>query len=266
MSIVFLTIQGESKQDFATKLNEVTGGAVDCVIVQKPKKVSFLKTLLSLRKTVGVKEIPRELWYGLLLRLDKELLSYLDFFRARTKTKRRTALKPPKVIEVHSINSARVEKIMKAYKPKVLVVWGTGIVEPFIFKEAKHAINLHMGFCPYYRGAPANQFAVLSQDFEKIGATIHYLHEKVDAGEIIQRIALQKGLPPSKLFRQLNDDAEQKLITTVQGLLRDEKPATIPQNNIRGRNVLLREWVPSRRYEVAKILQSWERSARSSEN
>src|SRR3989344_3420707 len=99
-----------------------------------------------------------------------------------------------------------------------MVVWGSTIIKPDIIKTAKKAINLHMGLCPYFRGAIANQSAVMHGSLSYIGATIHYVEEKVDAGDILATITVDTNKRPRELFRQLNDRAQEHYLEIAQKL------------------------------------------------
>lgn len=257
MSIVFITIPGKQKREFANLLHKKTGNGISYVIIQKPKKVTIFVTLKNLIKTVGLLNLPKELWYALLLRLSKDKQNLLLYFLGRTE-KESSNQYIPKVIEVDSINGDEVYRLMKDIRPNLLVVWGTQVLRPHIFTLAKHAINLHMGIGEYYRGAVANHFAVLNNEKWKIGATIHYLQEKVDTGDALSILLANTTLPPKELFKDLHDKAEQSLLDISYRLWKGEKVEAFPQKIQYSRNILLREWIPSRRYAVAERLEEWE--------
>lgn len=257
MSIVFITIPGEQKREFAHLLHTKTGNGVDYVIVQKKRDVSLQETISKILQTVGWRGLLKELYYAVLLRINKKAREYLLYFRART-PKNISSLYLPKIVEVDSVNSDEVYELLQKVKPELLVVWGTAVLAPRIFSSAKHAINLHMGLGEYYRGATANQFAVLNDDRDKIGATVHYVYEKVDTGDVLAKITVDENLPPKELFTRLNDEAEEKFLEIAMLLWKNKKLDATSQNTSSSRNILLREWTPSRRYEVAKKLKEWE--------
>lgn len=258
MSIVFITIPGSQKIEFGNLLHKQTQNGVSYVIIQKPKQVPLTKTLSNIAKTVGWKCVPRELLYALLLRLSKKAKHYLQYFRIRDK-KERGLQYIPKVLEVDSVNSEEVYELLKKLKPRLLVIWGTAVIEPRIFRLARHAINLHMGLGEHYRGAVANHFAVLHDERENIGATIHYLHEKVDTGDMLATLHADITIPPKECFQDLNNRAEVELLRIALELWKGKDLEATPQHTKGSRNVLLREWIPSRRYAVAKKLEQWEK-------
>ncbi len=257
MGIVFITIPGEAKRAFANSLHEKTGGAVDLIIVQKPKRVNVIESVLRLAKTVGWLNLPRELWHGLLLRLDgtKEALEY---FRAHTPLAGGEYVPP--FIEVDSINSDKVHELLKRISPDLLVIWGTTVLEDRVVKTAKKAINLHLGYCPHYRGALANQHAVSRGDMSRIGATIHYVERKVDAGEILAVVAADHLKSPKDLFRDLNDRVMALYLDIATRLHHGEHIAGIPQDTSRAENFLLKHWTPTKRHLVGQKILAWERA------
>lgn len=256
MSIVVLTIPGDAKRDFVNALHEKTHNAVKLVVMQKPKRVSLLKTMRKLYTSVGLYGLFVELWYAFLLRVQGDLRKALTLFRERTKAKE-TSVFIPEVIWVDDLNGEEVYKILKEIAPNLLVIWGTGIIRPHIIKTAHKAVNLHMGKCPEYRGAIANQYAFLHNDFANIGATIHYVEEKVDAGEILAQRVLDTTVPLQVGLRKLNDEAEQIYLELATRLYNGGAVPSYPQDISKGKNILLKEWIPSMRYKVAKkIIQT----------
>lgn len=253
MSIVFITVPGDEKRMFANALHKKTGGNVKLVIIQKPKRLSLPKRIKRLYDRTGWLNLPREFWYALLLRLDgaKRVLEYFRKYTISGPTKY-----VPKYIEVDSVNSDEVYKIIQEISPKLLVIWGNTILDSRILKTANSSINLHMGYCPIYRGALANQNAVLQDDFEHIGATIHYAKEKVDSGDILAILSADLSKPPKEMFRDLNDKVVSLYIEVAKKIYAGEKMPAKSQDISGSKNLFLKHWVPSVRYAVgSKILR-----------
>lgn len=249
MGIILITVKGDSKRVFANALHEKTGGAVDFVIMQKPEQLSLFKRVLRLYKRVGLLNFPRELWYGLLLRINGAK-SALEYFREYTKSD--FAEFVPKVMEVDSINSDEVFDLFKKTAPDLIVIWGGTILKPRILGTAPKAINLHMGYCPHYSGALANQCAMLEGDLDRIGATIHYAENKADSGDILALVTADMKKPPREMFRDLNDRALVLYVDIASRIFRGEEIEAKPQDISQTKNLLLRQWVPSTRYKVGK--------------
>lgn len=258
MGIVILTIPGEAKREFANSLYTTTGGKVDLVIIQKPKSYSLFKSLRKLYNRFPLKIFFKEIWYSLLLRLNKDKERKLSYFRERTGLGQNESSYLPKTLFVDSINSLEVIEALREAKPNLLVIWGTGIIKPSIISSAPKVINLHMGFCPHYRGALANQNAVLHKNIKRIGATIHFVEEKVDEGDILTTIAGDHSKPPRELFLDLNDQAERAFVEVAHQLFQGVDLPRTKQNKSRSKNLFLKDWLPSKRYELARYMKQWE--------
>ena len=115
-----------------------------------------------------------------------------------------------------------------------------------------------MGLCPYYRGAIANQYAVIERHPAHIGATIHYAVEKVDAGNILTTITVDTSKPPQTLFRELNDRAEKGYLDIASRLYAGENLPHKAQDTSEGKNFRLKDWTPKTRYNLAKQIRKWE--------
>lgn len=261
MSIVVITIPGEAKRVFVNSLHKLTGEKVSLVVIQKrkPNRNSIINRLVRLYRTVGLRALPREIWYAILLRLNGER-RVLEYFRARSEFKSTEVGYLPKTIETLSVNSDEVFEILRKLSPDLMVIWGSTIIKPHIVKTAKRAINLHMGLCPYYRGAIANQHAVMRRHPTRIGATIHYAEEKVDAGNILETINVDILKSPRELFRELNNKAEERYLDIAHRLFRNETISSRPQDITGSENFLLKNWIPSVRYNLAKQIMKWEKT------
>lgn len=257
MGIVFITIPGEAKRAFANALHEKTDGNVDLIIVQKPRRTHIVASFLRLAKNVGWLNLPRELWHGLLLRFDGTREA-LEYFRAHTPPAPGEYIPP--FIEVDSVNSDKVYELLKRLSPDLLVIWGSTVLEDRILKTAKKAINLHLGYCPHYRGALANQHAVSRGDFSRIGATIHYVERKVDAGEILAVVPADHQKAPREVFRDLNDRVAALYLDIATRLHRGEHIPGVPQDISLAENFLLKHWTPTMRHRVGQRILAWERA------
>lgn len=257
MSIVIITTKEHTKSNFINKLHLATNKGVKLVIITKPKKQNPLKRLKSLYWQTGFIGFVLELWYALIIRLDQRTRNRLDYFKYYThKNGRSTSI--PKVIEVDDINSPNTHNLLLKISPYLMVVWNTGIIHNDILKTAEKAINLHMGICPNYRGAAANQFAVYQGDFSNIGSTIHYVDDTVDGGSIIKITKGNTKKTPQDLFRELNDKSQESFLSVAVDIFHRKKINSLPQDMTIGRNFRLKHWTPSVRYKTAQKIKRWE--------
>lgn len=92
-------------------------------------------------------------------------------------------------IIVENYNSPDVFNLIKEFNPDVIAVFGTPIISNAIINLPKYgSINLHGGISPEYKGGNTIFWALYNGDIEKTGATIHFMVEKVDSGDILAKI------------------------------------------------------------------------------
>jgi len=266
MSIVFITIHGNARQWFASKLAEETEGALELVIIQRPQPKLPVTRRISrfFSRHVGWQAL-KETWYALLMRLHGRKEKVLTYFTLSSADNLPLSHKV-KVLEVDSVNSDAVHAVLQKLSPDLIVVWSSTILDQRILKTAKRAINLHFGLCPYYRGALANQYAVLSGDFSNVGATIHYINGVVDKGDILATVTADLYRSPRDMFIDLNDRAINRFLDIASRLHKGEDIPASSQDGTKGKNLLLKSWTPSVRYRLGTKVIQWEKENRRRES
>lgn len=255
MSVVFITIPGNDRSRFAHELAKRQGVSLELVVVQKPRRKALSKRLKKFSRYNPWKMFV-ELWYGFLLRLNPQVRNRLKYF---TPELTREFVEPyEKTMEVDSVNDDDVYETLREISPDLLVVWGNTILEQRILKTAKRSINLHFGLCPFYRGALANQCAVISDDLDRLGATVHYINGKADAGEILLTVSADRNLPPQELFKDLHSKALEQFLDIVHKLANNEQLPAQSQDIRDSKNFLLKHWTPSVRYKLGRKIINWE--------
>lgn len=84
------------------------------------------------------------------------------------------------------INDPIVIEKIKAANPDVIAVFGSSILKNFFIHEFdSKMLNMHLGLSPYYRGSGTNFWALVNNEPEYVGTTIHILARKIDAGDIL---------------------------------------------------------------------------------
>ena len=95
----------------------------------------------------------------------------------------------PKTLPIlyKEVNSPYVYKVIKNFKPDILIIFGSSIIkEPLIsLLPTGHIINLHLGISPYYRGSGTNFWPFVNNELEYLGSTILHLDAGIDTGDII---------------------------------------------------------------------------------
>lgn len=96
------------------------------------------------------------------------------------------------------------------------------------------ALNLHGSYLPKYRGRVPVNWAVINGETEA-GATLHYMVEKPDAGDIVDRekVAIAFTDTAHDVFHKVTD-AAMRVISRSWPLLRDDVAPRIPMNLAEG--------------------------------
>ena len=91
--------------------------------------------------------------------------------------------------------------LIKAEKPDVVVVYGTGKLSPEVVATCPQMFNLHGGDAERYRGLDSALWAVYWGDFDAIAVTLHRVEPTLDTGEIVgvRKLLLRKGMRAHEL-------------------------------------------------------------------
>lgn len=119
-----------------------------------------------------------------------------------------------KVYETNDTNSIETIRLLKKLKPDMLIMGGgAGIVKEDVIKTSKHVLNCHPGVLPDYRGFDVEKWAILNNEFDKLGCTLHHVDKGVDTGRIIKIAYYQ--INPFETLRSLYNGLEDLTINTL---------------------------------------------------
>jgi folate-dependent phosphoribosylglycinamide formyltransferase PurN len=91
-------------------------------------------------------------------------------------------------ITVDSVNSEETINILKEINPDIVIVNGTRIISKEILNSITGKfINIHVGITPLYRGVYGGYWALVQQDKEHCGVTIHLVDAGIDTGNILEQ-------------------------------------------------------------------------------
>ncbi len=91
-----------------------------------------------------------------------------------------------KIIKVSSINDNKVKELLVDIKPDLIIVNGTRIISKKILVAVScPIINTHTGITPMYRGVHGGYWALVRNDKENCGVTVHLVDAGIDTGEIL---------------------------------------------------------------------------------
>jgi len=112
-------------------------------------------------------------------------------------------------------------------------------------------INLHASLLPKHRGADPLFWTYVNDD-RVTGVTVHWLDERVDAGDIIlqRQIPLARGRPVLDLYDELASTGASLLREAVERLERGERPR-FPQDESRA------TWEPPRQRATLPDMRDW---------
>lgn len=97
-----------------------------------------------------------------------------------------------KLVDVSSVNSPETIEILKKINPDVVIVNGCRIVSKKVLSAVDAVfINTHEGITPRYRGIHGGYWALVNQDLENCGVTVHLVDKGVDTGGILYQARIQ---------------------------------------------------------------------------
>lgn len=95
----------------------------------------------------------------------------------------------PVMVPRGAINSPETLARIQALAPDVLVAYGCSLIQPDLLQcFPRRVLNVHLGLSPYYRGTATNFWPLVNAEPEYVGATIMYMDEGIDTGEIIHQV------------------------------------------------------------------------------
>jgi glycosyltransferase involved in cell wall biosynthesis len=89
------------------------------------------------------------------------------------------------IFYIDNINNQK--QLIEEINPDLMVVVGAPFIKSNIVNLNFKKINLHLGYLPNYRGIKTIEWAILNEEFDKVGYTIHELTNELDGGAIILR-------------------------------------------------------------------------------
>jgi methionyl-tRNA formyltransferase len=124
-----------------------------------------------------------------------------------------------------------VERVRAIAPDFILSFYYRNMIKPSILDiPLKGALNLHGSYLPKYRGRVPVNWAVINGETET-GATLHYMVEKPDAGDMVDRekVSIDFTDTAHDVFGKVTDAAV-KVISRAWPLLRDSAAPRIPMD------------------------------------
>lgn len=91
-----------------------------------------------------------------------------------------------------SANKADAVTWIGQLRPDLIFIYGTGVISNKVLSLASiHALNLHTGLSPFYRGSGTTFWPLYNGEGHMLGATVHECTSTIDGGDIYGRISVQ---------------------------------------------------------------------------
>lgn len=93
---------------------------------------------------------------------------------------------------VTTVNDPAVRSELQRLAPDLVLVFGTGILEPALIQSLRvPLLNLHGGNPEEYRGLDAHLWAIYHGDFANLVSTLHVVDQELDTGPLVAQGALE---------------------------------------------------------------------------
>lgn len=107
-----------------------------------------------------------------------------------------SALPESAIKRFSSVNDEACITFLKESKPGIVLVNGTRILSRKLLENVDSVfINMHTGITPKYRGVHGGYWAVVKNDYDNCGVTIHLVDKGIDTGAILyqEKIAVTRN-------------------------------------------------------------------------
>lgn len=181
--------------------------------------------------------------------------NFIRHFRDRAEAEERTFgrinkgyFKDTKMINVSrsELNSERVLLWVKDLKPDIVISYGVHIIKDELLAGfPEYSWNIHGGLSPWYRGCITLFWPFYFLQPNWAGMTIHYLSNKLDAGDIVHH-----SVPELKAGDGVHDVATRAVAQVAEDLIKIlemvEVGKEIPRvkQGSNGKLFLARDWKP----------------------
>ena len=123
-------------------------------------------------------------------------------------------------------NAPETVRIVSELKPDFVILGQTGIVgRRLLAIPAVGTLNAHPAILPDYRGIDCAKWALLNDDLDKIGSTVHWVNSGVDTGNVISKLRYAVTLKDTveHIDEALSRQCANQMAGVVRRLLNGEK-------------------------------------------
>lgn len=154
------------------------------IIEEKPSKKKLLKNRI---KKIGFTKVFGQLVFSLfVVKILKKIYSRRIKNILRVNSLDNKEIPADKINYVKTVNSEIVRNIIRETDADFVLVNGTRIIgKKTLESKDVNFINTHAGITPKYRGVHGCYWALVKDDLEHCGVTVHYVDTGVDTGNVI---------------------------------------------------------------------------------
>jgi len=87
--------------------------------------------------------------------------------------------------KVRNINDEQALQKAREFNPDLVLVFGTSLLRKRWFELNVPIVNSHLGIIPRYRGWMSWFWAILDENFDSVGISVHYVSKIADGGDLI---------------------------------------------------------------------------------
>ena len=130
---------------------------------------------------------------------------------------------------VNAINDPKYQTWIRNLYPDVIAVCGASILKADTLSISKYGVlNLHGGLSQFYRGVFTTEWAIHNREPECVGATVHFVAEGVDDGDVIYqgRPDIEEGDHPNSLCEKVARLGVQMMVRAVSDIEQSRCQAT----------------------------------------
>lgn len=163
---------------------------IAAVILEEPvRKKEFLKKRI---KKLGLGKVIGQILFQFSVAKYLELVSgkrkrkILEYYQLDDRS-----IPINKVIKLKSVNDPESIDVLKKIDPDLVIVNGTRIISKEVLNSISvKFVNIHAGITPKYRNVHGAYWAVVNNDLDNCGVTVHLVDPGIDTGNIIYQKAI----------------------------------------------------------------------------
>ncbi|WP_405219696.1 formyl transferase [Lentisalinibacter sediminis] len=123
------------------------------------------------------------------------------------------------------LNDPECVEWLRGRRPDLVAVCGASLLKPEMLSVPSHGVlNLHGGLAQYYRGLFTTDWAILENEPEKVGATVHFVSPGIDDGGVVfqGRPHLELDDHPNRAYEKVVKLGVEMMSTAIRAIANGE--------------------------------------------